>query len=259
MSDTATIQGRDRPVSGVLTEGEVCLLDCLHNARYELRQLMQRWDDRLALENLSFVEKYIEGRIALLCDFDVGRGSYQVKFSAMSDGNCSKVKGISAFVGHINVSNRSNGNDWDQQPMFVHDVQIVHGIQDIIPSLVRLYRVNDKINDSRRRSLYFSTIDGCYKLIPVGLERKIDVSVGHVASQGYDFAGHEVEGGAEIVNSITHYQGDFAGHISGGLKLEDIQSVLRIFLDVKSIEVRIEKGLKDGIKLADVLIGPFDL
>ena len=50
----------------VLTNGEIRLLDCLQYSRDELRQLMQRWDNRLTIERISFIKQYCEGRLSLL-------------------------------------------------------------------------------------------------------------------------------------------------------------------------------------------------
>jgi hypothetical protein len=50
--------------------------------------------------------------------------------------------------------------------------------------------------------------------------------------------------------------------ICGGIDATDSSQnihTLRVFLDAKSIEVSLEKGLECRCKLADVMVGPFDL
>jgi hypothetical protein len=52
--------------------GEVRLLDCFHGARDQLRELIQRWDNRLTLERLSIAEQYREGRLAAVLKLELG-------------------------------------------------------------------------------------------------------------------------------------------------------------------------------------------
>jgi hypothetical protein len=40
-------------------------LQCINHIRDELRKLIERWNNRLILEVLSFVESYVPGRIAI--------------------------------------------------------------------------------------------------------------------------------------------------------------------------------------------------
>src|SRR5437016_4111926 len=42
------------------------LLDCLYDARDELRELMERFDNRLAREDISYSEKYVDGRLSVI-------------------------------------------------------------------------------------------------------------------------------------------------------------------------------------------------
>ena len=50
--------------------------------------------------------------------------------------------------------------------MLVNVVEFVKGPQGIIPSLVRLYDINNQLTDVFTKSLYFSFIDMTYKFIP---------------------------------------------------------------------------------------------
>ena len=242
-----------------LTDGEVCLLDCLHDARYELRQLMQRWDDSLTLENLSFVEDYIEGRLSLLCDLEIGVSRYRINLSALSYSKANALKTIAPVVFCTHPNKSGDRGDGDQQPMFVHDVEIVKCAQGVIPSLVRFYRIDDKVDDGTGRSLYFSIIDGFYKFIARIPKIESCFSVGGVSSQGDDLTSHQVQSSMQVMDRISNNQGNLAGHLLGCFKLKDIHSILRVSLDVKTIEVRLEKCQENALKLIDVLVGPFDL
>jgi hypothetical protein len=47
-------------------------LQRLNNTHYKLQQLMQRWNNRLILEGLSFRETYLDGRITVALIMQVG-------------------------------------------------------------------------------------------------------------------------------------------------------------------------------------------
>ncbi len=57
--------------SAGLTAGEICLLDCVNDSRHQLCQLMQRWDDRVTVENLNLVKAYVEGRCSITLKFEI--------------------------------------------------------------------------------------------------------------------------------------------------------------------------------------------
>ena len=46
--------------------GYVLLRDCIYDAKDELRELFERWNNSLTVEGISFAEKYIEGRISVI-------------------------------------------------------------------------------------------------------------------------------------------------------------------------------------------------
>jgi hypothetical protein len=238
--------------------GEVCLLDCLHNARHELRQLMQRFDDSLTLENLSFVEDYIKGRLSLLCDLEIGLNRYHINLTALSYSKA-KVKTITPIIFGVYPDKSNDIGNGDQQLMFVHDVKIVKSTQGFIPSLVRLYRIDDKFYDGGVRSLYFSAVDGFYKFVSCVSKGELRLPVRCASSQGDNLTGHQVQGRMQVVDRISNNQGNLPRHIIGSFELKDILSILRVYLDVKTIEVRLEKCEENALKLIDVLIGPFDL
>lgn len=62
--------------------GEVRFLNCVHAARDELRQLMQRWDNRLTLQGLVLGEEYRNGRLSLALNLKfTGHAADQVYYT----------------------------------------------------------------------------------------------------------------------------------------------------------------------------------
>jgi hypothetical protein len=63
--------------------GEDFLLHLGEDSRDELRELMQRWDNRLTVKDLSIVEKYFEYRLSVTLQLNVLGKSYYIQFSAL--------------------------------------------------------------------------------------------------------------------------------------------------------------------------------
>ena len=86
--------------------------------------------------------------------------------------------------------------------MFVEDVQLVEGVEGIIPSLVWFYAHN-KIVNCRRGLCYLSLFEASYKLIPGFIEREFDVlrrSGPKLISD--NLADSQIQGCMEIVNGV---------------------------------------------------------
>jgi len=243
----------------VLSSGEICLLDCLHDARDELRQLMQRWDNKLTFENLSLVEKYGEGRCSVVLKLDVASGRcYYVQYSARTDTKCAVYKPRTTDY-RVHISKFSNRHDWYQELVFVSNVESVESAKGIIPSLVRLYGVKDEIYDVGTCDLYFSTINSSFKFLPRIFDWEMRPLGRYSASHGHNIAGHDVQGGAQVMDGIADDERYFTRQRLGHFEFEDVASRIRLFIDAHSAEVGLDECAKYPVKLIDVLVGPFDL
>lgn len=245
------------PSSNLLTAGEISLLDCLHDARDDLRELMQRWDNRLVFEGLSLPEEYAKGRLSIVCYVELGGRGDRVEPTAFSHKEGQILKPVVVIVMRAYSAELRDGNNRNEQPMLVYNVQLMEGPQRIIPSLVRLYDVKNQITDVLPRHLYFSTIQRAYKFLPRISYWKIGVPSTRATGFDDNLASHEIEGCAQIVDSIANYQGNIAGQ-GFRVEREDIlPSSVRVYL--QTVEVCFEEGNEGRVKLLDVAVGPFDL
>jgi hypothetical protein len=82
---------------------------------------------------LSFVEKYIETCLPIVCDFDIAGPSYRIDFSKVLDREINVAESsrthFSAYSGEFNSVD--NGN---QQLVLVLDVGIVKALETVVPS-----------------------------------------------------------------------------------------------------------------------------
>jgi len=245
-----------------LTAGEIRLLDCLNDSRDQLRKLIQRWDNRLTLENLSPLEDYVKGRLSMALNVHFGATRDCTEFSLPTNNHPSDLEGIPILVFSADVAKFRDRDHWNQHSVLIDDVQAVKGPQGVIRSVVRLYRLDDQIHDIGAdigpRSLFF-TLQGAYHFLLVNPNGKRGVRVGSATAPSHNIKGQMIEGASQIVGTVANYQSDIIGERLRDLKLQDIESRLSIFLDTKAVEVCLKKSAQDCHQLADVMLGPFDL
>jgi hypothetical protein len=228
------------------------------------------------LEGLSFSKAYVEGRLSVLCDFEWKAGRYRADYSVADDlhGNVRHSKifnraagsGVGVTVADdINTSQASNLDGWYDEDMLVLKVESVK-IEECgsVSSNVWLYRLDNNVGNDWVRHLVFSLTDRCYKFVFCRLARKIS-SLQFYVMQAKDFAVKQIECGTQIVGRIADYERDEFGQLLSGPEnqpmcpIQPLCPITRIFLNGKSIEVCLDKRIQRGVKLIDVMIGPFDL
>lgn len=256
------VQGKssDLPGGGLgHTVGEVRLLNCLYDARDELRELMQRWDNRLTLETLNIAEQYVKGRLSVILDLDfAGHVKTCAQFMVLSD--LERKDSLHVPFGlDSERTQRSDGEHRYEQPMFIGNVQIVKGAQGVIPSLVRLYDIKKESDHIGAETLYCSTVNGGFKFLPCLPKWELGFRRRSATSPNNKLISDMIERGVQVVNSIANDQGDLIGNFPSQAKCRDAISCMSVFLDTKMIKVSLHKSVEHIVQLTDVLIGPFDL
>jgi len=242
-----------------LTSGEICLLNCVHDATNELRELEERWDNRLTFENLSFVEKYREGRLSVALYFNIAGHAYKVQYSTLVNYQSAVAKNHRPDFG-VDVCQGNDGNRRNQQPVLVDYIETVQSAEGAIPSVViGFYDIKQDGDDVGTCNLYFSSVNSCFKFLPCISEGEIRVTRWGSTRHRNDLASHEVQGGAQVMDRVTDNQGNFAGKRLGYFELNEAASRILLFLDVKTAKVCFDECGEYPIKLVDMLFGPFDL
>jgi hypothetical protein len=229
-------------------------LDCLNDARDELRELFKRRENRITAEGISFGEKYIEGRISVILHMEFTATEAMVNQSIWPNPCRQDDREIPVLVFGVQRDCHEMKHG-DQAAMLINDVQIVQSIQSIIPSAVGLYCINDKVADSSASSLYFSIVNRTYKFLPCFSEWKFGVPIGIEDN----FARHQVESGMKIMDGVSQNQTRVRWEGFNQVDLEKIVFSLGIFLHVQTARVGFNKPLPEGVKIGDVFIGSFDL
>ena len=239
-----------------LTPGDIDFLECLYDARDDLLQIFKSWENRIAFENISVAEQYAKGRLSIICYVELGGSGDRVKFSTITDYK-SYSNPIVVVVMCAHTSQLCDRNNREQQSVLVNDVQLVKTPQGIIPSFVWFNYIDDQGADFLPGHLYFSTIDGFYQFVSCETDREIGIPGWDTPGHGNNFAGHNVQGGTQIMNNVTNNQRDFPWERIG-IECQDIVPI-DVVVDMQAVEVSFKEGRKTSLKLLDVLVGPFDL
>ena len=240
-----------------LTSGEKRLLDCLYDARDDLRKLMQRWDERLTFEGASLWKEYAKGRISVVCYVHTGACGNCLESAASIHSKRNIGESITVIVMCADTGNLGDADCRDQQSVFVHDIKLVEGPEGIIPSFIWLYDIDDQIADTLPRDLYFSTVDGCYKFLPRVADRKGCVFGGGSACLEDYVVSHDIKRGPQVMNGVAEDERNVIGQ---RLRIQ-CEHVLpsRVYIDMKFVEISFEERDKGRIQLVDVVVGPFNL
>ena len=252
-----------------LDSREDCLLELINDAGDGLRNLMERWENRLTFESVrSLTEEYRKGRLSLICyaERPLERRLEQVIINDISAGThqvCLPLEPLviglvyQAYIPHL--SDRQNGR---QEFVLISNIQPVQSIDGVIPSFVRLYPVKDEVHNvhpyAEDRRLFFSCIDLSYQFVPFFEDGKPECSIGLPSRFLNSLISQSIKSRSKIVYSITNDQGQFS---RGTMyyQFTDIVTSLRIFIDRKAVKVSLDESIKKSLKLLDVLVGPFDL
>ena len=240
------------------SSGEKCLLDCLNDAKDDLRKLMQCWDNRLTFERLSLIEAYCDSRLSIALELEFAGHPQYIQYSALSNSK-SAILEDSPSCFSVNICQGGNGSNGQQQSVFIGNVETVQGTKRGIPSFVRLYDIKNERDDIGTRHLYFSALQSGFKFL-FGIPNWEVCPLGWCSTaQGDNLTSHEVQGSPQVVDSIAKDQRNFFRKGFGHFKFEDIYPCVRVFLDVKTVKIGLDESIQEFVKLTDVLIGPFDL
>lgn len=239
-------------------------LNILDSVRDSFREMRQRWNEQLAFENLDFSKKYIEGWIGgkryllVVVRLNIVGQLYDAYFAAASHVEREIGKTPSGDDA-VQASESSDGKYRRQEAVFVDNVQCVKTKQGVIPSFVRLYVVRDNPNDDGLGSLYYSVAEGFYEFLPCLPYGEGGVLRWNPPRTLNQFPCQVIEGSTQIMDNISNEQRDIFRRLFCQLEGEKNSPLLRVFLDVETIEARLEIGGEPSFQVLDVLFGPFDL
>ena len=251
--------------------------ELISDAAYKMRQLFEKWKNRLAFNNLRLIERYLACELEIfvhlrlvysgcgdspdLCAFLKYPYGVRGAGAAPPDRVLTELveKGIdsrASWSGRV-VTNTSSDNfvsNDKQNAVLVDVVQLANSPERVVPSVIRLSRL-DEAYCSRAHSLYLSRERGYVSggrferrkgCVPAG---RATVSLDQLPSQ-------QVEGAAQVVNGVPDDKGE--NRVEIGLEPVNDLAGLRVLLTSNEIFVGFAKRHEPIFEITDVVFGPFD-
>lgn len=272
------------PASSSLEE----LLECYDSAAHKIVQMMERFNDRLTLDNLRLVERYAKGEVAIRINFMTEiAGEYIAHFERALDHRGSEerahlrepLKGQSRArlervpvrkIGHRPVhlpepdstkvyagartANRKN------KAMLVDIVEAIeHPELMPITSLVRFERPERCKRVGADSRLYFSAKEGFISIhAPKNGEVELFVSDECSKMHKEKLVGEVIERAPQVLSGVSDDACNVCVDFSDLADLPLRLLCLRIYLANDAIGFGCEEGSDLPFKIKDVCFGPFD-
>lgn len=237
--------------------------DRRHRVAGELRQLMERWNNRLTPKGLAVLKEYIEGRLKIALELEIAGqvvGYTYLSVAINQDGTLLHDEGaVGSIEPQVNECVSGSVDRGDEQ-VFVINVGIVQSAQGLIPSVAKgPYFINEHKGHPVPDSLFKSAMNGVYKFLPLIRERQTSPVRGYVSSHPNHVADHDIQRRSKIVDSVSNDQRNLPRRRLSDFDYELVLSGVSVFLEPEIAKFSLKVIPNQKGKIADVLIGPFDL
>ena len=235
-------------------------LEGFERAANDYIETAKRWKDELARYQRPLAEDYCSGKVALFYNLQpLASGVSEDQRLVVEDDSLLDPKPFPLLVFNQKTAEFPHLLALNQRPMFVLDVESVKSPDGVpVPSLVRLYYVQESICETDKGVVLRSTFDERYKIfIGAHCREILPLRLGAISSSNLEPS--KIERTSQIVDGISRNESKTIGN---GLSSRDLQEVvirLKITLDGNLINNAIEESSSLRVKIADVLVGPFNL
>lgn len=237
----------------------------------QIRHVVERFEQRLRLDDPRLAERYVKGELHVLVRFSIGgidkeyvacfqRAKLVSRSNKKWDGGKVPIgEGTLHHLAHMRsevhaAKSRAHG---EQQTVLVHNVKLVDLPEKVIPSLVWFETV-DGFDRVLRRSLYLPKFLGFVLFLRVE-DGEVD-TVGRLAacSNHDQLVCQVIEGGSQILDRIPDNRGQQGRNILDTDNIVDQLARLGIALGADYVGVMAEEAGPRSLKVLDVAFGPFD-
>jgi len=228
--------------------------DCLAFSRESLESR----DYFEILKRCSLAKRYLESDLSVILELCPKGNSLAVVVGARKNNVIAVDTAI--FVMEFHALDADCCEHWDQEMVFVVDVERMDGTYIRVPSLVRFNTLNQKVEQGGA-GIYLSCLrESAYKVLPIVAYGKFGVGgIEPIGTQDADcFAIGDVKSAMEIVDCVANNERNIRAQcvISQSVVKELFP---RIAIDVQAGSVTLRRGLESLVNIRDMLIGPFEL
>lgn len=239
----------------------------INRALHEYDEVVERWNNRITLDNLNFVERYLKNEIGVCLVFGLEKCRSR-QFIAIFQGKGRRcVKGSSGDRG---ILPRSDIADTSQCPpdgencaMFVDNVESVYTEEGItLSSSVRLYAFDEGLDlrpDAGEKAGGSTFGFGEVGLIPmywkVGF---LNYGITNGAVAGNQNEGERVHGGPEIMNCIPDIGAQIGRDVFNDLEALNSYSRFRVIVGDRLVWMSQVEQFDLPLKVLQVFLCPFN-
>lgn len=207
----------------------------------------------------SIPERYVKSDLAVILELAPKRNDFPVKLPVRKEGEIVNVY-RPIFVLQFNACDSSYRNRWDEESVFVVDVEAMDGENIAVPSLVSLHMVHKEIVDSGS-GVYASSF-GKRTLKPlfrmVGADGKLRECPGWISDLCDDVEPCNIKSGADIMDRIASDSCEFTPqHVIPQRVVKELFP--RLAIHVQAGAVTVVRSKDSVAELVDVMFGPFEL
>jgi hypothetical protein len=217
-----------------------------NNVFDSIREMHERWNNRLKLETLNIAKDYVAGRIGIILLFDRCTDIGRIINAHRQDAN---------LVVPVLDDKRPSGGRKDH--VFVYNVQLVQGMDNLpFPTLIKF----ETEEEARQISLgcFYSVTRG-FVIDPVFPDGQFGITVLSSTVKPSQFPVRNVESRSEIMNSVPDNESEIDWQKLAEVNAKDTFPSFVIFANAKTVRVLLDERSKGLFKVADMVFGPFDL
>lgn len=250
----------DRPV--LIDELKRELSGIRNDARDLSLPILEQWDHFRAIHNISFIEAYSVGRIAVQFVLRPLHRDREGQQAAHQLCTIYRQHNDTFGIEDLQLRDFNDADGGQENKVLVEVIQLREGPKEhaarsaVAASFVRLQPFNE-VDELVGRSIQF-TRDAPVEVGLAQVDWKCGVPIWSLADRAERFPGEVVQSRAEIVHRIT----DDCGHVVWKRPIEnrsDSDASLRVFLDHNSVWVVTDESLYETFEVSDVMLCPCDL
>lgn len=204
-----------------------------------------------SLQRCSLAEGYLKSDLSVVLKLGLQSNNLSVGIGSCQ-GDIESVD-RSVFVLQFHAANSSYCKHWNEQKMFIVNVESAEGQNIPIPSLVRFHFIDDKVDE---RTGYFFSLQSGLKVFSRLLGKNGKFAV--IGDSWQHPTPRDIKSAIEIVDCIAHNQCDIGAECAVSKAIVE-ELFPRVSVDVQAGAVSVRRGAESLVDILDVLIGPFDL